>query len=468
MLGGAAPIQRRCRGADRPSGVRDYGGPVTVPPRPSGPGEGREDPGDDGGDTGGDIARDEPRDIGDLPGATVRPVRGWEVPVALEIASGLAWRVLLLAAAIAVIVYVMGLLSAVLIPVVLAVIAASLLAPEAHALSRRLRGVPHALATALVLAAGIAVVGGVFYGVVLAFISGLPDLTAQLTASLTGIQEWLRTGPLRLNNEQFTTIGTQAIAYLEASQATLASSALGAVGTVGELFAESLLTLFVLIFLVYDGGLVWRFVLSGVPKAARDRADVAGRRAFASLVGYTRATILVAAADAVTAGVGLWLIGVPLAVPLAALIFFGAFVPTLGAVVSGVVAVLVALVSGGLTDALLVALLLLVVQNLEGYILQPLLLGRSIKLHPLAVVLPIACGLLLAGIPGALLAVPLVTVLDTGIRSLVRPSDGAGLDPATVDPLDPRSARPEWRDGEPAPGRLRGRMAGRLRHTSDA
>jgi predicted PurR-regulated permease PerM len=437
---------------------------VTVPPRPSGspqrPDERPDERPDQGRDR--DDGREAPQAIDDLPGATVRPVRRWEVPVALEIASGLAWRILLLAAACAVVVYVMGLLSAVLIPVVLAVIAASLLAPEAHALSRRWRGVPHSLATALVLFAGIAVVGGVFYGVVLAFISGLPDLTSQLTASLTGIQEWLRTGPLRLNNEQFNAIGTQVIAYLQSSQATLATSALGTVATVGELFTELLLTLFTLIFLVYDGGVVWRFVLSGVPGAARDRADVAGRRAFASLVGYTRATILVAAADAVTAGVGLWLIGVPLAVPLAALIFFGAFVPTLGAVVSGVVAVLVALVSGGLTDALLVALLLLVVQNIEGYILQPLLLGRSIKLHPLAVVLPIACGLVLYGIPGALLAVPLVTLVDAGVRSLVRPSD-AGLDPASVNPLDPRSARPEWLDADPAPGRLRGRLAGLLR-----
>ena len=124
-------------------------------------------------------------------------------------------------------------------------------------------------------------------------------------------------------------------------------------------------------------------------------------------------------------------------------------------VVTGVVAVLVALVSGGLTDALLVVLLLIAVQNIEGYILQPLLLGRSIKLHPLAVVLPIACGLVIFGIPGALLAVPLVTVVDAGVRSLVRPSDG-GLDPATVNPLDPRSGRPEWHDAGPSRTSVRG------------
>ncbi|MEJ2869183.1 AI-2E family transporter [Actinomycetospora sp. OC33-EN08] len=374
-----------------------------------------------------------------------RPRTRWMIPHGLDVAAGLAWRVVLVAAAGATVIYVAGTLSVVLVPVVLALIAASLLAPEAHVMSSRVRWLPHAVATAIVIIAGLAVVGGVFTGVVYAFISGLPQLTSQLTNSFTEIQAWVRTGPLGLNNQQFTQIGDQFLTSLQESQATIAASALGAVGTVGELFTEGLLALFTLIFLIHDGGAIWRFLLKAVPRTVRGRADVAGRRAFASLVGYTRAIIVVAFIDAVTAGIGLWLIGVPLAVPLAALIFFGAFVPTLGAVVSGAVAALVALVSGGITDALLVVLLLLAVQNLEGYILQPLFLGKSIKLHPLAVVLPIACGLVVAGIPGALLAVPLVTVLDTGIRSLTRPGD-ADVDPASVNPLDPRSARPEFAD----------------------
>jgi putative heme transporter len=393
--------------------------------------------------------------------------RRWQVPAALEIATALAWRLLLLGAAVLVVIYVLGLLGAVVVPVVLALIAASLLAPSAHALSR-IRWLPHAVATAIVIVGGVAIVGGVFYGVGLAFVSGLPELSSQLLASVAGIQEWLRTGPLGLNNEQFTEVGDQFFAYLESSQAILAQSALGAVSTVGEVLTELLLALFTLIFFVYNGGTVWRFVLQAVPRQARDRTDIAGRRAFASLVGYTRATILVAAADAITAGVGLWLIGIPLPVPLAALIFFGAFVPTLGAVVSGVVAVLVGLVSGGITDALLVVLLLVLVQNLEGYILQPLLLGRSIKLHPLAVVLPIACGLVLAGIAGALLAVPLVTVVDAGVRSLTRPSDGHGLDPATVDALDPRSARPDWHSAEQPPRNFVARAVDALRTRSSS
>lgn len=374
--------------------------------------------------------------------APVDPVP-WKVPHGLDVATRLAWRLLLIAAAGFVVIYLAGTFSVVLVPVVLALIAASLLAPEAHLMSTRLRWLPHSVATAMVVIAGLAVVGGVFTGVVFAFISGLPQLASQLTTSVSEVQNWVRTGPLGLDNQQFTAIGDQLLANVQQSQAAIASGALGAVSTVGELFTEGLLALFTVISLIHDGGAIWRFLLRAVPQRVRPRADVAGRRAFASLVGYTRAIVLVAFIDAVTAGLGLWVIGVPLAVPLAALIFFGAFVPTVGAVVSGAVAALVALVSGGVTDMLLVVGLLLAVQNLEGYILQPLFLGKSIKLHPLAVVLPIACGLVVAGIPGALLAVPLVTVLDTGIRSLTRPSD-AEVEPTTVNPLDPRSARPEW------------------------
>ena len=385
------------------------------------------------------------------------PGEDWHVPEGLEVATALAWRVLLVAAAAYLLVVGLTTVAVVVVPVVIALIVASLLAPEAHLLSRRVRGVPHALATAVVVVGGLALVVGAFYGVVVALLSGLPELSTQLRRSVAEVQVWVRDGPLGLDNEQLSRLGEQFLGGLQQGQASLTASALGAVGTAGEIVTETLLTLVVVVFFVQDGGRIWSSLIRAVPRDARDRADIAGRRAFASLVGYTRAIALVAAIDAVTAGIGLWLIGVPLAVPLAALIFFGAFVPTLGAVVSGAVAALVALVSGGITDALLVVLLLLLVQNLEGYILQPLFLGRSIKLHPLAVVLPITCGLVLAGIPGALLAVPLVTVLDAGVRSLTRSSDAA-LDPADVDPLDPRSARPDVGAGRRGPG-----MIGRLR-----
>ncbi|RZT83678.1 putative PurR-regulated permease PerM [Pseudonocardia sediminis] len=365
-----------------------------------------------------------------------------QIPPALALATGLAWRGLLLAAAVAVLLWVVAQLSLLVIPVVIALILAALLSPAAR-LVGRVPYMPHAVATGIVVIGGLAVFGGILWLVVAAFLNGLPDLSTQLGQSFVALQNWLSNGPLHVDNQQLNAVTSSALSTLQRNQAELATNVLGAVGTVGEIATETLLTLFVLAFFIHDGGRIWRWILSAVPRAARTRTDIAGRRAFASLVGYTRAIVVVAAVDAITAGVGLWLIGVPLAVPLATLIFFGAFIPTLGAVVTGIVAVLIALVTGGWVDALLVAGLLLLVQNIEGYVLQPLLLGRSVKLHPLAVVLPIAGGLILAGIPGALLAVPLVTLADASVRSINRASDKWLADPSTIDPLDPRSARPD-------------------------
>jgi putative heme transporter len=167
--------------------------------------------------------------------------------------------------------------------------------------------------------------------------------------------------------------------------------------------------------------------------------DVAGRSGFASLVSYVRATVVVAFLDAACIGIGIFIIGVPLALPLAALIFIGAFVPIIGAVITGAVAVLIALVTKGFVAAVIVLAILVGVMQLEGHVLQPFLLGRVVRLHPLAVVLVIAVGVEVAGIIGALLAVPILAVVKSAIGSLLRDPH---LEPARVNALRPASARP--------------------------
>jgi predicted PurR-regulated permease PerM len=169
----------------------------------------------------------------------------------------------------------------------------------------------------------------------------------------------------------------------------------------------------------------------------RTRVDVAGRRGLAALVSFVRATAAVAVVDALAIGIALTILGVPLAVPLAALVFLGAFIPIIGAVVGGGVAVLIALVTKGLVTALIVLGVVVAVMQLESHVLQPLLLGRAVKLHPLAVVLSIATGLLVGGVAGALLAVPLLAVLNSGIRSLLSRAD------EHVDPQDVHTSEPE-------------------------
>src|SRR5947199_9324337 len=169
-----------------------------------------------------------------------------------------------------------------------------------------------------------------------------------------------------------------------------------------------LLVLFSLIFFLHGGSEIWTFLLNGVPHRARSRVDGAGRRGLAALVHYVRATAIVAAVDAVVIGMALGILRVPLAIPLATLVFLGAFIPIIGAVATGAAAVLVALVAQGPVTALIVLAVIIGVMQLESHVLQPLLLGRAVALHPLAVVLAIGTGLFVWGIAGALFAVPLL------------------------------------------------------------
>jgi predicted PurR-regulated permease PerM len=317
------------------------------------------------------------------------------------------------------------------------VLLAALLAPLVRLLARP-RWVPHAFATAVVVVGGLAVLGGVLYGLVVAFLAGLPALQLELGQSFSQIRDWVARSPLHVSVPRLNDLGASIIKALGSSRDALTSGALGVASTVGEVVAGVLLAIFTLVFFLYDGARIWGFVLRGVPRQARRRMNVAGRRAFAALVSYTRAVTVVAATDALVVALGLWVIGVPLVVPLAVLVFFGAFIPTVGAIVTGAIAVLIALVGNGLLAAVLVVGVLIVVGELEGHVLQPLLLGRAVRLHPLAVVLPVATGFVLIGVVGALLAVPLVAVLDAGIRSLY---EDYIPDPDTIDPLNPRSAR---------------------------
>jgi putative heme transporter len=340
------------------------------------------------------------------------------VPRGLRVAAALAWRFLLVVGALYVVVWIAGFFASVLIPVAVALLLSALMAP---AVSRLVAWrVPRALATVVVLIGGIAVVGGVLTFVITEFISGLPDLQVQISHSLETIKTWLLQGPLHLRQEQIQGFLNNIIQTINANSSAITSSAITTAATLGEVLAALLLTLFILIFFLYDGAGIWRFLVRGVPEIARDRVDIAGRRGFASLVSYVRATAAVAVVDAVGIGIGIWIVGVPLVVPLAALVFLGAFVPIVGAVVAGTVAVLVALVANGLVAALVVLAILIGVMQLEGHVLQPWLLGRAVKLHPLAVVIAIAAGLVASGIAGALLAVPLLAVVNAGVRSLLR------------------------------------------------
>ncbi|HEY3750799.1 MAG TPA: AI-2E family transporter [Pseudonocardiaceae bacterium] len=362
---------------------------------------------------------------------------GQVVPWPLRVAAATSWRFLLVLAAVGVLAWLLGRLSAVTVPVGIALLASALFSPLVDRLVRW--RVPRGLATLLAIIVGLAVVGGVVTLVVTTVTANLPQLQTEVAASLNSITTWLEHGPLHLSHDQLQRFLNNAVSGLKGNTSALAGRALSTATTVGTTATEALLALFTLIFFLATGGQVWSFTLGIVPADIRDRVDVAGRRGFASLVSYVRATVAVACVDAVCIGVGIWIVGVPLAVPLAALIFVGAFVPIIGAVVAGAAAVLVALVAKGIVAAAIVLAILVAVMQLESHILQPFLLGRIVRLHPLAVVLSIAIGLTVAGIIGALLAVPIAAVAKSSIGSLLHDDE---MPPDLVNPLLPASARP--------------------------
>ncbi|MGW3964273.1 AI-2E family transporter [Amycolatopsis sp. NPDC005003] len=364
------------------------------------------------------------------------------IPRGLRISAALAWRLIVVAAALYVVGWVIGRLSVVVIPLGIALLLSALLAPAVQKLVAV--RFPRGLATAIVLIAGLAVLGGLLTFVVTQFSSGLPQLQKQLNESLNQIKNWLINGPVHLRQEQIQEFINQVFGFLQNNQSWLTDTALTTASTVGEIVTGFLLTLFITIFFLSGGDGIWTFLVRVAPGRVRNRVDVAGRRGFASLVSYVRATAAVAVVDAVGIGIGLWIVGVPLVIPLATLVFLGAFIPIIGALLTGGIAVLIALVTNGFIGAVIVLAIVVGVMQLESHVLQPLLLGRAVKLHPLAVILAITVGLVVGGIAGALMAVPILAVLNAGVRSLLHETDP---DPAEVNVLKDQAAQPN--DAEP-------------------
>jgi putative heme transporter len=342
-----------------------------------------------------------------------------------------AWRLLVILTAAVVVLWVSKRLEIIIVPVLLALMISALLVPAVDWMDRR--GLPRGAAVAVVLLGGFAILGGILTFVVSQFIVGLPDLTEQVTHSIDNTRRWLIEGPAHLRSEQIDSAGNAAIQALHNNQAKLTSGALSTAATITELVTGAVLVLFTLIFFLYGGRNIWQYVVKIFPIGVRDRVMEAGSAGYGSLIGYVRATFLVALTDAAGVGTGLAIMGVPLALPLASLVFLGAFIPLIGALISGLLAVVVALLAKGIVYALLTLGLLIVINQLEAHLLQPLVMGRAVSIHPLAVVLAIATGGVLAGIPGALLAVPTVAFLNNAVQVLLAPDPSAEADRLATD-----------------------------------
>jgi predicted PurR-regulated permease PerM len=357
-----------------------------------------------------------------------------DVPFGLRTAAAWSWRLIVVIAGFYVLLYAASYIAVVVVPVIVALLLAALLQPGAAGLVKR--GWPRSLAAATMLVVGLGVVSGIITLVVQQIAAGFGDLAEQVSEGIGQVQSFVvRTFPI--TSGQLEDAVTQLQEMLVDNQDTIASGALTTAATVGEVFTGIVLALFTLFFFLKDGRSIWLWMVGLFPRDSRAFLDEAARRSWRTLISYVRATVAVALVDAIGIGIGLAVLGVPFVIPLAALVFLGAFIPIIGSFLAGSVAVLVALVSEGPITALIAFGVVVAVMQLEGHVLQPLLLGRAVRVHPLAIVLAIAAGLLIAGIFGALIAVPTVACVNVAGTYLSRRHEG----PRPPEPR-PERARP--------------------------
>ena len=366
------------------------------------------------------------------------------LPRGVRIAGAWAWRLIVFTAAAYLLVRIIQVIWLIVVPVVVALLLAALLEPAAGALRRR--GVNKSLAAALVLVTGLVVVIGGLGLIIQTFISQFDDLSQQVTEGVDEIQTWLAQGPLHISQAQLSDGIERLKQQVSENQGALTAGALSTAATLGEVVAGFFLVMFTLFFFLRDGGQIWQFLCRMLPRPARVPLARAGHYSWFTLVSYVRATVLVAFVDAVGIGIGLAILRIPLALPLAALVFLGAFIPVIGATLSGAVAILVALVTQGPISALILLGVVIAVQQLESHVLQPIIMGRAVSLHPLAVILAIATGVVVSGIVGGLVAVPMLAVANTAVRYLVEHPAGeptADRAPPGTEPTDDDQAEAE-------------------------
>lgn len=359
------------------------------------------------------------------------------VPRGMRIAGAWAWRLVVIAAAVAVLVWLIRQFSLIVVPVLVAVLLTALLLPIVDGLTARRW--PRGLAVAVALVGLVVVVTGLGWLAISQIRDEYPALQERGVAFWEEAQQWLLGLPFGIEAQDLRDFGTNILGALRNDIRSVLTSALSVGSSVGHFAAGLLLTIFALIFTLADGRGIWRWLLGVLPRAARPATDGAARAGWVTLGNFVRVQVVVAAIDAVGIGVGAWILGMfypggmPLVVPLAILVFLGSFIPVIGAVATGALAVLVALIALGPIPAIIMLGIVLLVQQVESHVLQPIIMGTAVKVHPLAVVLAVAAGSTVAGIAGALFAVPAVAFANVFARTVASGSWRTNPTPAVED-----------------------------------
>jgi predicted PurR-regulated permease PerM len=355
--------------------------------------------------------------------ATPPELQAGSVPRWLQTSAAWSWRLLLIAAALYVAARMAALLYIVVVPCAAAILLTALLQPLSARLRRR--GMSPLAATWCTLLLAIVLLGGAGWLVTTRVQADYPSLVAQFKHTTTQVQAWLAGPPFHLHTGNLQQLSNDVVKYLSQHKSAVEGTVVTGSRIVVELLAGVVLCFFVSFFLIKDGDRIWQWLTSRFQPARKRRADLAGAAAWQAVVYYVRGTVAVAAIHAVVMGVTLTIIGAPLVVPLALFMFLAAFVPLVGVLAAGALALLVVLATKGWIAAIIVLAVMIVMNQLEGHLLQPQVVGKMVRLHPLAVILVLAVGGVVAGIAGAVVAVPITAAVTRAARAL-RDDHGPG------------------------------------------
>jgi putative heme transporter len=427
-----------------------------------------------------------PPDTGGQP-LVLEQGRDQRVPSWLDTTVQYTWRGLVLIVGLTAALFVMTRLYLVTLPIIIALILSTLFVPPARRLERH--GLPRAAAASIVVIGGIGVLAGLIALLTPPFIDEIQKLRPTVLDGIDRVLTWAEEGPIGWDRTQIEQLFTDAMEQFEGVVGTIAAQIGSIAVAVVEGITAMILATVLLFFFVKDGAQLVDWFITRTPPRHRDTIRAAGKRAWTALSGFVRGTALVALVDAVGIGIGLWIVGVPLILPLAVLVFLGGFVPVIGAFITGLLAVLVALAAGGLTTALIVLAIVVAVQQIESNILQPTIMRRAVSLHPVVILGVLTAGAVLIGIVGAFLAVPVAAVLAAvgnemrlrqeaqrhGIEPGARPLGGPDVDPELLLPEFPedtdlravRKRRRERVEGQPVKVRRRHRNRRRGRRGDD-
>lgn len=343
------------------------------------------------------------------------PTPDAHVPYTLRVLGGWAWRLIALAGAVWVLGQVAGAVTFVLVALFVGAVISALVMPLVDLLDRAL---PRGVAVALSLLVAVSLVVVILGFITVAFINQVPQLSSQIVSGFDSIRDWLRDSPLQIDASQIDAYLQTVQQWFKDNAGNLVTGVLGGLGTLGEVLTGLALALFTAIFFLYDGTGIWAWVVGTTPRRVHDRVNTSGMLAWRTFSAYARGTVFIALTNAILVGIGLTILRVPLPIPLALLVFFGTFIPYIGAPVAMFIAALIGLAANGPWSFVAVIVMITIIGQIEGNVLQPLIMSKQVSLHPLTVILSITVGGVTAGIVGAVVAVPVVSVVWVVIRYL--------------------------------------------------